>query len=580
MKKTQKIGVLIIAYLAIPFCVYSYSPLHTQNKLLTTKQTDSLKEISGYVTSFGVSLKDVNITVKNTNRGTKTDDKGFYSINAKEGEIVKFTYVGMKPLEIIVEDVTNILNIEMTPIVNKLKEVTIKGKRKRKDDIGPMGKPNIITTAFGDIDTERAGYPINYFKGEDLNPGALGIWDAIRYKMPKLRGNNSISLNNSPIWDVDGFVFNSPPYIDIANVKDVAVLRSLTATVKYGYRGAGGVIIVRTISGTFSDIEADLKKDNFTNKEYYKEDAITFKALELSKPYYLKVLDTISNARQAYFEYQKLVPSYKNQVEFYLDMANYFQQVYKDEKHSLILLSQIETQFAKDPEALKALAYTYKENGFHQKALNIYKKIIRLRPNHVQSFRDLANSYVENNQFAQGWKLYMNYLYRGNNLDENGIGKMIYREMESLYTKNKDVANIKETFVVNDSLSLTNDVRLVFEWNTSEAAFDIEFVNQLKQVYVFEHTLASNNELIKDEKIKGYSSKDFVIEAIGKGDWMVNLTYFGNKKYAPTYLKTTTYYNWGKPNQNEEVHLFKLQEKNIKLQLLTINSKQLATVSN
>ena len=90
--------------------------------------------------------------------------------------------------------------------------------------------------------------------------------------------------------------------------------------------------------------------------------------------------------------------------------------------------------------------------------------------------------------------------------------------------------------------------------------------------------MASNNELITDEKLKGYSSKEFMIEDLGMGNWLVNLTYYGNKKYTPTYLKMTTYYNWGKLNQHSKIKVFKLTKKNVKVQLLKANLELLTSV--
>jgi len=215
-------------------------------------------------------------------------------------------------------------------------------------------------------------------------------------------------------------------------------------------------------------------------------------------------------------------------------------------------------QFEENPEVLKILAYTYQKRGLNQKALKIYEKIIKLRPSYAQSFRDLANAYANLNQYQKAWKMYTNYFYRGNSLENEGIGQIIYSEMEALFVPN-----------------ITKDVRMVFEWNTSEAEFDIEFVNPQKQVYSFKHTLLDNNSRIKHEKLQGYSSEIFFIENLSKGNWYVNLTYFGNKKYVPTYLKLAVYYNWGKPNQTREMHLFKLKDKNIKWQLLALNYNHL-----
>ena len=69
--------------------------------------------------------------------------------------------------------------------------------------------------------------------------------------------------------------------------------------------------------------------------------------------------------------------------------------------------------------------------------------------------------------------------------------------------------------------------------------------------------IIDSKEIINKEKLYGYSSKEFFIETLNEDKWLVNLTYYGNKKNEPTYLKLTTYKNWGKSQQIEKIELFK-----------------------
>ena len=131
-----------------------------------------------------------------------------------------------------------------------------------------------------------------------------------------------------------------------------------------------------------------------------------------------------------------------------------------------------------------------------------------------------------------------------------------------------------------DDNGIEKDIRIVFEWNTSEAEFIFEFVNPQKQSYTFEHTYYENKELIIDEKTKGYSSIEFFIKNLTKGDWLTNITYLGNKTNDPTYLKTTVYYNWGKARQRKEIKVLKLVNRDEKLQLIKLNAKQLSFLSS
>ena len=140
--------------------------------------------------------------------------------------------------------------------------------------------------------------------------------------------------------------------------------------------------------------------------------------------------------------------------------------------------------------------------------------------------------------------------------------------MRNVFTpKSKDVSDF------------SNDVRIVIEWSSSEAEFDLEFVNAEKRVYAFEHSLGANQKLITDEKKKGYASKEFFINDIGKGNWLMNMTYKGNKKPAPTYFKITQYFNWGKTYQTKKIKVYKFQNERDKIQLLKLNKRVLVATN-
>jgi hypothetical protein len=60
---------------------------------------------------------------------------------------------------------------------------------------------------------------------------------------------------------------------------------------------------------------------------------------------------------------------------------------------------------------------------------------------------------------------------------------------------------------------------------------------------------------------------------LGDGKWLVNLTYKGNKKTVPTFMKVTTFYNWGRPTEKKKVDIYKLEIQNQKASLLNFDSE-------
>ena len=114
--------------------------------------------------------------------------------------------------------------------------------------------------------------------------------------------------------------------------------------------------------------------------------------------------------------------------------------------------------------------------------------------------------------------------------------------------------------------------RLVFEWNDSEAEFDLQFVNPENQYYTWKHSLAANAETIYSEKDYGYNTTEYLLDYSLPGTWTVNVSYSGNKSLTPTYLKATIYYNYGTNAQSKEVKVFKLSLKNVNQELFKIQS--------
>ena len=551
-----------------------------------------LKKITGVITSDNYALPNVNILIENTKRGTNTNSDGFYKISARAGEILVFSHLNMKPIKVLIEDVTTILNLEMSYAENFLNEISITAKSSESVSAG-LKTPRKFVSGRSSIDTRKAGFAASFIKGSDLNQAASSLAQALRGKVSNyklitdLNGNEFVRLRETSftgtvayaLWDLDGVISSNVPNIDLNDVKDVAIIKGLAGTVKYGSEGVGGVIVVNTISNSFSskanrDIYA--KDNEYTNKDYYNNDAISIDNLQTGKPSYYNLYEVAATPLLAYKEYKNIYPTHKTRTNFHFNSANYFINSLNSKEYGLKILEELEVFADSNPEILKAIAYKYQELRLHKRAIDIYKKIMTIRPKHAQSYRDLANAYSHLNEYKNAWKIYLYYLNQGFSITDNAIGDIFNTEMKALYVQRKEKDSIREKLVFkNNDAAIANDVRMVIEWDTSEAEFILEFVNPNKQSFKVDHSLAESSEQIIDEKIIGYNSKEFLIEKIEEGDWLINLTYLGNKKYAPTFLKVTTYYNWGKPSQKEEIKVHELTLKNVKAQLLAINKNKL-----
>tara|TARA_R110002126_G_scaffold112105_1_gene250200 strand:- start:61224 stop:62861 length:1638 start_codon:yes stop_codon:yes gene_type:complete len=538
---------LTLLLLIVPFYLFAQ----------TTKNSD-FKTISGFINHNEKALENVSIFVNNTTRFSVSDSKGFYSIKAKVGETLSFSYVGFNKISVLIEDVTSILNIVLKTNNSLTNTQFKKAPKLGESNIGE----HIIIPVVRNIDANS------------LNKNASSLTKAIQEKAPYLtvryddfgeeityiKGNE---LNGPVIWEIDGVFFDIPYPIYISEVKEVFIFNN---------KHVKPFIKVNTTIDYKTVKDIDYDNFYFTDEEFYNFDAISYKKLKNKIPF-LDKYKRLKTAK-ALEVYAKTYDEDKTITNFHFELFNTFKKEKNSKTFLLKILSDYEKMSFDNPENLKALAYKYQEINEHEKAIDVYKKIAKLRPNHVQSYRDLANLYLELENYRDFWLTYKYFFEKGFKIDDNDIGEIISSEIISTYNLDlNNKVNSKKIIVNNPSKNINGDIRIVFEWNTTEAEFIIEFVNPNLQVYQIENSLNNNQALIIDQKKKGYTSKEIFIDKLIDGNYLVNLTYLGNKHYKPTIFKTTTYYNWGRPNQTKKIEVFDFTEQDKKVGLLKLNRR-------
>ena len=552
--------------------------------LTLSAQNKKSQNISGKVTYLNVALPNVNIIVNNNEQGTESDEKGNYLIKANIGDVITYNYVGFEIITILTEDITRVLNIEMVVKANDLDEIIIKSTNKESDYNKSKER---FSTSKGLVNQEAAGYSVVYIGGNKIDLIYASLTEALDGRVAgvrldpstgklAIRTKTSIFYDAPVLWDVDGVIFTDEPPINFASIENIFILKSLAATNLYGSLGAGGVIVITTKIGALINSIEEKKNiaKQYTNKTIYNNDAFVISEKEMWNSNKTIILKGFNNKQKAFDYYQNNIQPQPDSFSETIKIARLFNAYYNDRDISINILNELLIKYQKNPEIVKAIAYQIDHLNANVEAEKIYEKVFTLRPAYAQSYRDLANVYIKNNKFKRAWRMYMGYMLQQKVDSEQKINELLFNEMEWLYYNRKNQAGIKESFVPNNTISeFRKDIRLIFEWNTSEAEFNLEFVNPDKQSYVFEHNLISNKELIENEKKIGYSSKEFFIDYLGAEGWLINITYLGNKKPEPTFFKVTIYTNWGSPNQSENIHVFNFEKERDKFQLFKLTNQ-------
>lgn len=225
--------------------------------LLSISVLAQQKSVSGKVTDeMGTPITGVSVKIKGTSTGTLTNVNGNYSLVALPGDVLLFSYVGMQSKDILV-GASSTYNIVLEEDAKLVQEV--------------------VVTALGIKREQKAlGYSVQTVKGENLQK-VLGVDVAtsLTGKISGLLVKNSpdfASVPNitirgeNPLMVIDGVVYSNKNISDIpsGDIESINVLKGATASALYGYKGAGGAILIITKNGSTNKIGLDVNLNSTT----------------------------------------------------------------------------------------------------------------------------------------------------------------------------------------------------------------------------------------------------------------------------------------------------------------------------
>ena len=233
--------------------------------------------ITGTVTSAedGTPIPGASIVVKGTSRGTNSDASGNFRIQANAGQSLRISFIGTQTKDVTVGNATT-LTVKLAQEAGTLNEV-------------------VVTALNINVEKRQLGYAVTEVKGEDLaNSQRDNFMNALQGRVAGLqvgtssgmpgassgiiiRGVNSISGNNQPLYVVDGMPIDNRTAqnnqfvaggisgqstenrnIDFSNraqdinpndIEKITILKGPEAAALYGVDAANGAILITTKKG-------------------------------------------------------------------------------------------------------------------------------------------------------------------------------------------------------------------------------------------------------------------------------------------------------------------------------------------
>lgn len=208
------------------------------------------KTVSGVVSDATGPLPGANVVVKGTTRSTQTDFDGKYSIKAKAGEVLVFSFTGYDNFSATV-GASNSINAKLSEGV-ALAEVVLDGYRTTAKVKSAVAETTILAKTIENrpnasflqsLQGQVPGLQISTSSG---SPGTAKINSLIR-------GQSSINSSNEPLVVVDGVATNQSIFrsLNPNDIESATVLKDAAATSIYGNRGTAGVIVIKTKGGKY-----------------------------------------------------------------------------------------------------------------------------------------------------------------------------------------------------------------------------------------------------------------------------------------------------------------------------------------
>ena len=211
------------------------------------KQQPTIQAKGRVVDTNGIAIAGAAVTVKGGSAGgTISDAQGAFTLRVRKGDVLHVSFLGFQAWEIAVTDASP-LTIRLAEETHQVEDVVVVG-------YGVQKKESVLG-AISQVNNEQL-----------VNSGTTNITNAIAGKLSGVTtiqtggqpGNNDANIfirgvsswnGSTPLVLVDG-VERSFADIDPNEVASLSVLKDASATAVFGAKGANGVIIVTTRTGS------------------------------------------------------------------------------------------------------------------------------------------------------------------------------------------------------------------------------------------------------------------------------------------------------------------------------------------
>src|SRR5690554_1545047 len=220
----------------------------------------------GVITSTeGEALIGVNILIIGEGTGTITDLDGYYELEVKPGDRLRFSYVGYMTREMDVNTNQTTVDVQLAPDqYTNLDEVVVVGYGQAKrltmtGSVSAISAREIRTVPTSNVQNALAGRLPGFFSQQRSGQPGKDASDFF------IRGVSSLNdAGNQPLIIVDDvqYSYDQLQQINVNEIESISILKDASTTAVYGIKGANGVLIVKTRRGDQGSPKINLRMES------------------------------------------------------------------------------------------------------------------------------------------------------------------------------------------------------------------------------------------------------------------------------------------------------------------------------
>lgn len=270
----------------------------------------------------------------------------------------------------------------------------------------------------------------------------------------------------------------------------------------------------------------------------------------------------LSQDTSAYYStYLTIRDGYNKVPSFYLDIADLFFQKNMVDK-GLKILSNVAELKIDDYRLLRVLGYKLNEFNQPDLAVPVFKKIVELRGEEPQSYRDLGLAYAQVDSLAQAKE----NLYRVVETPWNGrfpgIELIALGELNHLLNQNPEISRKGINRKLLDEMVF--DLRIVLSWDADNCDMDLWIIEPTKEKCDYSHRNTRKGGQMSHDFRRGYGPEEYMVKKSVEGTYKIKVDYFGNSAQTitgPVTIQVKVISNYGTEFEQEKVLTRRLENR-------------------